>query len=66
MFAPCWPSAGPIGGAGVACPPGVIHGYDNTSSETVDAMAAMYLYYHPDGNVVLTYPFPPPADEAHR
>src|SRR3982751_914100 len=22
MFTPCWPSAGPTGGAGVACPPG--------------------------------------------
>ena len=22
MFTPCWPSAGPTGGAGFACPPG--------------------------------------------
>src|SRR5512134_2155694 len=22
MFTPCWPRAGPMGGAGVACPPG--------------------------------------------
>src|SRR5918992_3642639 len=22
MFTPCWPSAGPTGGAGLACPPG--------------------------------------------
>src|SRR3954470_10470848 len=22
MFTPCWPRAGPTGGAGVACPPG--------------------------------------------
>src|SRR5919106_1666049 len=23
MFTPCWPSAGPTGGAGFACPPGI-------------------------------------------
>src|SRR5881397_1592775 len=23
MFTPCWPSAGPTGGAGLACPPGI-------------------------------------------
>src|SRR5207245_5102994 len=23
MFTPCWPSAGPTGGAGVACPAGI-------------------------------------------
>ena len=23
MLTPCWPSAGPTGGAGLACPPGI-------------------------------------------
>ena len=41
--------------------------YHNTSSEPVDAMAAMYLYYHPLGNEDITYPSPPPSfDTAHH
>lgn len=34
--------------------------YDNTTGETVDAMAAIYLYYHPLVDVNITYPNPPP------
>jgi hypothetical protein len=34
--------------------------YDNTSESPVDAMAAIYLYYNPDGNVDISYPAPPP------
>ncbi|HXV76850.1 MAG TPA: hypothetical protein VD788_11100 [Candidatus Polarisedimenticolaceae bacterium] len=33
--------------------------YDNTTGHDVDAMAMMVLYYHPDGNVDITYPAPP-------
>ena len=25
--------------------------YDNTTDHDIDAMASLYLYYHPDGNV---------------
>ena len=35
--------------------------YDNTSDEPVDAMAMMYLFYHPNGNQNITYPEPPPG-----
>jgi hypothetical protein len=42
--------------------------YHNTASQPVDAMASMHLYYHPDGNVDISYPSPPPAaaDHAHH
>ncbi len=33
--------------------------YDNTSGETVDAMAMMNLYYHPVGDVDIAYPESP-------
>src|SRR5262249_38665853 len=40
MFTPCWPSAGPTGGAGVACPPG--H-WSFTFAVTTLAIAARFL-----------------------
>jgi hypothetical protein len=33
--------------------------YDNTSDEPIDAMAQIDLYYHPDGDVNITYPTGP-------
>ncbi len=33
--------------------------YDNTTDQPVDAMAMMYLFYHPAGNEDVTYPDPP-------
>ena len=33
--------------------------YDNTTDHDVDAMAMMYLYYHPKGNEIITYPDSP-------
>lgn len=38
--------------------------YDNVSSEPVDAMAVIYLYYHPLTDVNITYPDPPPPPQA--
>jgi len=35
--------------------------YDNTTDKPVDAMAMMYLFWHPPGNEDLTYPAGPPA-----
>lgn len=35
--------------------------YDNTSGGPVDAMAMMYLFYHPGGNEDITYPETPPG-----
>jgi len=35
--------------------------YSNSTDAAVDAMSVMYLYYHPDGDVDVTYPDPPPA-----
>lgn len=33
--------------------------YENITDQPVDAMAMMYLYYHPKGNEVITYPESP-------
>jgi hypothetical protein len=35
--------------------------YDNPTSETVDAMAMMYLFFHPNEDQNITYPQPPPG-----
>ncbi|MBI4161971.1 MAG: hypothetical protein HY509_05945 [Acidobacteria bacterium] len=35
--------------------------YDNTGTRPVDAMASMYLFYNPGGNLEITYPEPPPG-----
>jgi hypothetical protein len=32
--------------------------YNNTTDHDVDAMAMMYLYYNPEGNIDITYPTP--------
>src|SRR4051794_27516285 len=40
MFPPCWPSAGPTGGAGVACPPVTC---SRTCAVTCRAMALPFL-----------------------
>jgi hypothetical protein len=36
--------------------------YENTTDHDVDAMAMMYLYYHPKGDEIITYPVSPPLD----
>src|SRR6185436_16157099 len=41
MFTPCWPSAGPTGGAGFACPPGIC---SLMSVRTFLAMSVQLLY----------------------
>ena len=33
--------------------------YNNTTDHDIDAMASIYLYYHPDGDVSLSYPVGP-------
>jgi hypothetical protein len=38
--------------------------YFNESDTPVDAMAVMYLYYHPDGDLDISYPDPPPTMKA--
>jgi hypothetical protein len=38
--------------------------YDNTSGRDVDAMASIYLYYHPSRDVDISYPHPPAAPGA--
>jgi hypothetical protein len=35
--------------------------YNNTTDEAVDAMAMMYIFFHPEGNQNITYPEPPPG-----
>src|SRR5215212_12164762 len=58
MFTPCWPSAGPTGGAGVACPPVTC---SRTCAVTCRAMALPFL-------LLLHLPvfqlprYPPPED----
>src|SRR5215212_12161237 len=41
MFTPCWPSAGPTGGAGLACPPGIC---SLMSVRTFFAMSVQFLH----------------------
>src|SRR5438270_1882738 len=41
MFTPCWPSAGPTGGAGFACPPGI---WSLISVRTFFAMSVELLH----------------------
>src|SRR4051812_30189884 len=41
MFTPCWPSAGPTGGAGLACPPGIC---SLMSVRTFLAMSVQFLH----------------------
>lgn len=40
--------------------------YENGTDHDVDAMAVIYLYYHPDGDVRLSYPVGPGYPEDHR
>src|SRR5437763_7873795 len=52
MLTPCWPSAGPTGGAGFACPPGI---WSLMSVRIFLAMSVQLLYLiEPELNRYLT------------
>ncbi len=40
--------------------------YENTGESPVDAMAMMYIFYHPNGDENITYPDPPPARDTEE